>query len=304
MTRNESQLEQEGSFEAALRAKARQFEIGPLLRVLESRGYTRDKILFEGNPDPVSSSRVVESIRFTSIHEKRVTITLNFGLLGQGGLLPDYFFAIAERADQAEAFYDFIRFFDHQMIDGFFEAIDPTANPRYWKDWTATKGFYLRMLGLNSIATLQWYFQLNFPELGVQISRSHYATQSTHYASRVGYSKLDGSAILGKSYDALSDGFRVDIFADEQVNARGESWPHVLRERLDREVLPLLHENNVRVQVVLRVAERSKRARLGRKGYLGFERLGEPKKDSHSIVLYDGNEKPSANQTERMAQSA
>lgn len=304
MTTTEFQSARNASFEARITAKARQFEIGPLLRILESHGYTRDKILFEGNPDPVSSSRVVESIRFTSPHEKRVTITLNFGLLGQGGLLPDYFFAVAEQADQADSFYDFVRFFDHQLISAFFDAVHPTTNPRYWKDWNATKGFYLRMLGLNSIATLQWYFQLHFPELGIQVSRSHYATQSTHYASRVGYSKLDGSAILGKSYDALSDGFRVDVFADEQVNARGESWPHVLRERLHHEVLPLLLENNVQVRVVLTVAERSKRARLGRRGYLGFERLGEPKKNSHSIVLYDGKAEPGANETERMPQSA
>lgn len=300
MTRIETQPAQVPAFEAMICAKARDFEIGPLLRVLESRGYTRDKILFEGNPEPVSSSRIVESIRFGSGHEKRVTITLNFGLLGQGGLLPDYFFAIAERSDHADAFYDFIRFFDHQLISAFFEAIDPTANPCYWKDWAATKSFYLRMLGLNSIATLDWYFQLHFPELGIRVSRSAYSTQSTNYASRVGYSKLDGSAILGKSYDSVSDGFRVDFYADEQVNGRGESWPRVLRERLKLEVLPLLHDNNVRVRVVLTVAERSKRAKLGRRGYLGFERLGEPKQESHSIVLYDGNQDPKTGLSESM----
>lgn len=289
MRRNEPAQAAPASFERRLTEKARVFEVGPLLRVLDANGYPREKILFEGNPEPVSSSRMVESIRFLADGSKRVVITLNFGLLGQGGLLPDYFFAIAERAENPENFYDFIRFFDHQLMDAFLQATQPTTNPVFWKDWTATKGFYLRMLGLNSISTLTWFFQLNFPELGIRVSRAQHSAKSTSYASRVGFSKLDGTAILGKSYDAVSDGFRVDIFADEQVNARGQSWPRILRERLESRVLPLIREGNIRVQVVLTVAERSKTAQLGRHGYLGFERLGAPKKESHSMVLYDGN---------------
>lgn len=268
-------------------ARAREFDLGPLLRLLEAEGYAPEDIMFESNPELVSSARLIETVTFPPGREKRVLITLNLGLLGQNGLLPSYFLAVAEQSRDPEIFFHFIRFFDHRLIAALHEAVHPETHAHLWKSWEHVKGFYFRMLGLPSTSTLHWLFQLHLPELRVRVCRHTLASTSSVHALRLGQSRLDGTAVLGQSYESDNNGFRVDVYADEERGSRGASWPRVVRERLEQELLPLLKPARIQLVVTLTVLERPSSARLATDGFLGFGRVGEHGEQRHTMVILD-----------------
>lgn len=278
----------EPTLQEQISRRAREFDLGPLLRLLAAEGYPPEAVTFESNAELVSSARLIESITFPPGPDTRVVITLNLGLLGQNGLLPSYFLAVAEQARDPEIFFDFIRFFDHRLIEGFFAAVQPEDNAHLWRNWEHIKSFYFRMLGLGSTSTLQWLFGLYLPELRVRVSRHGFSTATSSHAAYVGNARLDGTAILGKTYGANNDGFRVDVFADDERSPRGIAWPHVLQERLDDRILPLLRHARLPIVVTLTVLERPGSARLVREGFLGIERMGLHGEERHTMVVFEG----------------
>jgi hypothetical protein len=274
---------------ARIRAEAKQFDIGPLLRVLADHGFPREEVLFESNPEPVASGALVEGVTFFGEPARRAVVTVNWGLLGPDALLPSYFQEIAEQARDPEALYDFLRFFDHRLVEGALSALHPEANPSLYEDWDRAKGFYFRMLGLASPSTLQWLFQLYFPELRAHVTRKPFRSASTIHALRTGHSHLDGTAVLGRRYEAEAAGLRVELLAEEETNDRGVAWPHVVRERLGATLLPLLAPFRLQLLVSLTVQVHASWSRLLPKGYLGYERVRGEAETGHRIVIYEGN---------------
>ncbi|PTL80734.1 type VI secretion system baseplate subunit TssG [Vitiosangium sp. GDMCC 1.1324] len=270
-------------------ARAREFELGPLLRLLEAEGYPPGHILFESNPEPVSPAAFVEAVTFHRSPLRRVVVTLNLGLLGANALLPSYFLEVAEQCPQPESFFDFIRFFDHRLLEGFARALYPEHDSALVGDWERTKGFYFRMLGVGSVTTLQWFFQLYFPELRVWVSRSAFRDITRGHEVRTGTSPLDGTAVLGDSYTSESAGFQVELHAEEETDARGRGWPEVVEHRLHEILLPLLAPARVRLEVGLTVAAHAVWARLAQRGYLGYERLHGGTLLGHRVVIFLGN---------------
>jgi hypothetical protein len=272
-------------------ARAKEFDLGPLLRLLEHEGYTSEQLLFESNPEPVSSSALVEAVTFhpaAGSFAKRVVVTLNLGLLGSQSLLPSYFLEVAEQSPDPEAFFDFIRFFDHRLLEGFVRALHPERNRALMKDWEHTQRLYFRMLGVGSVSTLQWLFQLHFPELRVCVTRDAFRAMTRSHALRTGQSRLDGTAVLGGLYDSDAAGFQVELHTEEATDARGTSWAHLVHRRLEETVLPLLRPFRLPLGVALNVQAQAGQARLDPRGYLGYERLpGAPA--GYRLVLLRGD---------------
>lgn len=269
--------------------RARDFDIGPLLKLLAKEGFSRNELLFESNPEQVASGTLVERVTFFGDPPATVMVTVNIGLLGPDPLVPSYFLELAEQAREPEALFDFLRFFDHRLIESALEALHPETDPRLYSDWDRTKGFYLRMIGLGSTSTLQWLFQLYFPELQVRVTRQPFRSASTIHALRTGESRLDGTAVLGRVYESSAAGLKVELAAEEETDALGRAWPHLVRARLGERLLPLLAPFRLPVLVSLMVLVHQSWSRLTPEGYLGYERVRGEAESGHRIVIYEGN---------------
>lgn len=259
------------------------------MRALAAEGFAREDVLFESNPEPVAGGALVEGVTFFGDPPRRVVITLNWGLLGPDALVPSYFLEIAEQARDPDALFDFLRFFDHRLLERALMALHPEEDRGLFEDFERAKGFYFRMLGLGSVDTLQWVFQHYFPELRARVSRHPFRNSTSIHALRTGQSHLDGTAVLGKVYEADASGLSVELLADEEVNDVGLAWPHVIRERLGTHLLPLLAPFRLQLLVSLRVLVHASWSRLAREGYLGYERVRGEADTGHRIVIYEGN---------------
>lgn len=283
---------EEAAFEAKITRQVRRFDLKPLLELLAHKGYERDDILFESTNES-SSSSLVEAIEFRKRPVRYVLITLNIGLLGDNTLLPSYFFQVMEKSPHPERFFDFIRFFDHRLIENYLRAIYPEEDKGAYRDWLQVQRSFFKMLGLGSVSTLQWLGKLYFPDLRATVTRRAFANTTASYAFRTGQSMLDGTGIIGRVYESDAAGFVLDLFAEEEIDPRGQAWPNVVRGRLNERVLPLLNPHRVPLLVRLhvlfhaswvKVDDRRKEAH----GYLGYERIRGEAEEGHTLVIYRG----------------
>lgn len=278
------------AFEARITRECRRFDLRSLLKLLRARGYTRRDLLFQSSTGGTAAS-LVEAVEFDRSRGRPfVLVTVNIGLLGDSSLLPSYFFEVIEQTRDPDRFYDFIRFFDHRLIEGLLQAIYPEDNERLFQDWDRAKVSFLEMLGLGSVSTLHWFMLLFFPELRVHVERHPFSNESTSHAARSGHSSLDGSGILGKYYVAEGSGFLVDLIAEEEIDARGRSWASVVRQRLLDQVLPRIEDFQLPLIIRLRVLNHASWARVesgpDARGYLGYDRIQGDAEAGHTIVVY------------------
>jgi hypothetical protein len=283
-------LLQRVDIERDIETRAKDFDLIVLLRLLHSLGWERENIYFESNRDPVSSQSLIESVVFHRASPAHVSIVVNFGLLGANALVPSYFTDVIDESMDPERFYDFIRFFDHRLIETFIYASYPEDDTSLYQSWDRVKLFYFKIIGAGSVSTLQTIFQLYFPELRVVVTRAPFRSSTDIHALRMGSSKLDGTAVIGREYESDAAGFKVDIYADEEINDIGEAWPHVVRNRLQSTVLPLLAPFRLSMIVTLTVLAHSSWARIKAVGYLGYERIEDDEEGAHRIEIWRSGE--------------
>jgi hypothetical protein len=144
------------------------------------------------------------------------------------------------------------------------------------------------MLGVASSSTLHWLFGLYFPELRVEVKRRPFRSATSSHALRLGNSLLDGTSVVGRTYESDSPGFTVRLSSDEEVHSNGQSWPHLVRDRLEHHILPAISAFDVPLVVILRVTPHSSWAELSHAGYLGYERLRGEEDAGHQIVVFHG----------------
>jgi predicted component of type VI protein secretion system len=280
------------AFEAAVEREAKRFDLRPLLDLLREKGY-RD-ILFQGATAGKTSPSIVESVHFERRPRRLVRITLNLGLLSDGTLLPSYFFRVADASREPDRFYEFLGFFEHRLVDEFVNALYPEAGGRALRDWGDARRSLFKMHGAGSPATLQWLAQLYFPELRARVGRWPFLRPSTAHALRTGASPLDGSGVLGHSYESHAEGLSLDLIAEEETDARGRGWAGVVAARLRDKLFPLLAPFRLPLTVRLHVLFHASWARVEApddpKGYLGYDRLRElgDEASGHTVVLYRG----------------
>lgn len=282
-------VEQELSpIERKLIRRAPEFDMKPLLSVLAKLGYRRDDVLFRSNPENTTTRSLIHSLELRRRPYRQAVITCNLGLLGSNGLLPSYFAQAMEHAPDPERFYDFIGFFDHRLLEAFFAASYPESDGGLYGDFARVRRFFFHMLGVGSVSTLQWLFSLYFPELRVQVTRRQFRNSTSSHAMRIGSSLLDGTAVVGRTYESDAPGFTVRMSSDEEIHSNGQSWPHITRERLDRHILPELAAFDIPLMVILRVTPHASWAELSHAGYLGYERIRGEEEQGHQIVVFHG----------------
>ncbi|HEU4412956.1 MAG TPA: hypothetical protein VFS43_47380 [Polyangiaceae bacterium] len=278
------------AFERRVEREASRFDLRPLLDLLRARGYR--EILFQSATSARSSPSIVESVRFERSPRPLVRVALNLGLLADGTLLPSYFFRTVEGSRDPERFYEFLGFFEHRLIDEFVRALYPEEGGRALRDWGGARRSLFKMHGIGSPATLQWLARLYFPELGVRVGRWPFARLSSAHALRTGQTPLDGSGVLGRSYESHAEGLALELVAEEETDARGRGWAGVVVGRLRQKLLPLLAPFRLPLTVRLRVLVHASWARVESpddpKGYLGYDRLRADEESGHTVVLYRG----------------
>ena len=194
------------AFEAKVMRMARQFDVRCLLDLLFAKGYHREDILFEGTHEGASLT-LVENVTFRQPPSRGVLITLNLGLLGDNSLLPSYFFAVIEGTPHPERFFDFIRFFDHRLIESLLRAIYPEGDTSLFASWDDTLRAFLKMLGPGSVSTMHWLAQLYFPEtrclrLALGVHRHLRCLLSAHRRVHVGRHRDPGPKLpVGGGWD-------------------------------------------------------------------------------------------------------
>lgn len=279
--------------EARIEREAGRFDLRPLMQVLASLGYAREEILFESTTER-STGGVVNAVKFLTRPYRHVRVTVNVGLLGDNSLLPSYFLQIVEKSPDPDRFFDFIRFFDHKLIDAYYRAAYPESDPSVFRDFDDVQRSFTRMLGVGSTSTLTWLVKLFFPELRVSVLRHGFKSTTASHAFRTGASRLDGTGILGRVYESDAAGFLVDLIADEETDGAGRSWPHVVRSRLEERLVPVLAPHRLPLVVRLRVLYHASWVHMAlpfadeAQGYLGFERLRGDAEEGHTLVIYRG----------------
>ena len=254
MTANRRYSDEE--FRSILTQRAHRFDLQPLVAVLARYGYRTEDVLFESNATQMSTTSLVAGIRFEGSAGRRAIITVNLGLLGAGGLLPNYFDAMIETLGAGESYRDFIRFFDHWLIANLLRVSFPELDRAQFADWRQTRRFYLRMLGVNTVSTLSWLFQLSFPELPVRVvAASIPSLDKSSIAAAGPRRRLDGSGVLGGAYVASSAGYDVTLVADDERDERGRPWLEVIRHRFEVLLRPMLDEHTMALRIELLVLE-------------------------------------------------
>ena len=283
LTREQDQL-----LRQRLQAKAATFDVLALLRALRWLGYEPDDIFFENSLDEAATRSMVRFVRFEDAPVYRAVVGVNLGLMGPNGPLPSYFQKFAENLLDREPFDLMIRFFDHLSIKNLFASLYPDFYSRYYEDWDGVRSSYLGICGLTSVDRVHWLFSQFIPELPVHVSRARFRTTSDHHVARTGITRLDGTGIVGRGYQADTHGFQVRLHAEMERDSRGRSWAKVVTDRFQKKLRPLLEHYNVSISLTLWIENHESWARLNEQGFLGYERIQENMAAGHEVVLHDG----------------
>jgi hypothetical protein len=277
--------------EARITREAQSFDLRPLVELLMAQGYAYEDILFESSNEGRSAS-VVKAVTFRHKPMRTVLITVELGLLGDNSLLPSYFLHVAERMPDPAPLFDFLRFFDHCLITNLFNALHPERG-RTYASWRGTLKSFLRMARPESPGTMHWVAQLYFPELRVSVARTPFENATDQHACLTGISRLDGAGILGRIYVAESNGLRVDLVAEDEVDLSGRAWSDIVLLRLREQLLPLLAPFRIPLVVRLIVLAHASWAHVDdpnaeEKGYLGYDRLRSNSEKRHTTIMFRG----------------
>ncbi len=278
-----------------IQARAASFDIGALMVLLRRIEISREDVTFKSNPDPVSGPGIVEAVEFFDSPSRRAEITLNLGFAGPNGLVPSYFHEIARESRDPDVMEAFLQFLDHPMLSTFVDALYPEHPTGALRSWSSLRNATFSMLGIGSIATLEWIMSQVFPELRIQVSRASIPMPTDAYALHAGVALLDGSGVLGVVDAPHSSGLRVDLYSEEEDTAAGRKWIDVVEARLHRVALPLLQPYALTLRVVFNVLEHASWARLEAQapgqerpeGTLGYDRI-EGGEGGHQVMVFEG----------------
>lgn len=294
--------------EAAITARARDFEVPALLRALRAAGYSDDAIDLRSNPSLGFSASLVESVEFVDPPAsgapaplralergpvrgaergpvrgpdrgaergpergtgRRAVITLNRGLLSNQGPLPSYFLELL--AEQRESLMcQFLWLFDDRLLRAYYLSREPERNRTLLSDVGQMLGDLLRLLRLSSPHGLHWLFQAVFPEVEVHVQRSSSTRTLEVTRTRVAASELGaGSALLGYS-SIPAGGMIVTLFANESRTPQGKLWGDEAAERLRRYILPQLRGTELLMTVIVSVRDHYEHIILSPERHLAY----------------------------------
>lgn len=244
-------------------------------------------IVFRSAPHQSSSLVMVRDIDFHRTPVRFVTVWLSIGLHDERGLLPSYFLRIADQMDDPGPLMNFLAYFDSRLLHHHIHALYIELDSKDQNAWPQQKEAYSAMTALNSISGLHWLFRLYFPELPVHVERTQAGKKHINRGATTGASRLDGSAIMGKTAHGLAQGFTVRIYAEEERHMSGQAWPLVAKERIDSHILPRLKGLGCWLHVKLTVLQHHTPSEISGEEYLGFSRLKAREGQRLELTLHD-----------------
>jgi hypothetical protein len=282
--------------ERELSRRATEFDPVSLVQLLHNDlGYGSEDVFFQSNHAYTSATALVQSVEFESDPVRHVVVTLNLGLLGTQSPLPSYFKQLLSGRDLDEGgLLEFIRFFDHRVIQGFINAADPARDGTTFKDFDQTKRSYLALLGLRSTSSLHWLFELIFPELGVRVEPSTLTRTMPLEGVRLNATTLGSPAVLGGQARIPAPGFEVTLYCDEERTDFGGPWVESVRQRLDDVAFPALAASAIDLRVTLVIRSETVHARLSYESYLGFDRIRGGQRRNRQVQVWSGEVIPGA----------
>lgn len=253
--------------EAAIAAAARRFELPALLRVLRRRGWAAEDIWFESARGAPVSPGIIDSLRFEDA-PRRVVVRLSTGLLGVDGPLPSYFRRFAEDLTDPRPYLAFVRFFDHVVAANLAHVAHAADGVAHGSPLAHA---YQILGGARSPARIHALVRAIVPELALEVFPAILTRREPNDAARLGAARLDGTAVVGWSQRTQVAGLVARLHAEIELDDRGRPWADVVRERCERVLAPLVRASARTVEIRLRIASYSGRARLGQRGQLGIE---------------------------------
>ena len=240
------------ALKAEISRRAAEFDPASLLLLLTYLGYRSEEILFQSSIREVSQPALVHRVEFRADPVKQAIVTLNIGLFGPQSPLPSYFKRLVDDANLDEqSFTDFVRFFDHKLLEGWVRSIYPEHDRAVFRDFEKTKESYLRLLGIGSVSTVHWLVELAYPELEVMVEKGTIMRSVRLEGARLGFCDLGGGAVLGGWLRAPVPGFLITLYSDDEHTESGRPWAEEVMRRLERLIFPTLAEAAVELKVIL-----------------------------------------------------
>jgi len=269
--------------------KIHAFDLISLLRLLFYYGVQPEEILFKSHMSICSQSGLIQSIEFQNRPERRVTITVNMGLLSSQTALPSYFQKnIAARDIDNQVFADFIGYFDHFLIHNYIFNLYPESNLKYFSNWEHTKRDYLKLMDLKSCSTLFWIFQLTFPELKIQVEKITVNRDVKAAALIMGKTILGSDSVFGRRTTVPVYGRHATLFSDKETTATGTPWPKEIQDRLENRVFPVLRSAEIDIEITLVIKTQKRWMKLHTESYLGYDKMKGGEAQYRRIRIYRG----------------
>ena len=275
--------------ESKIQANKDKFDFISLLRLLNHIGYSNSRIRFRSYNSLVSQKGLIRKIEFKKKTEKRVVITLNFGLLGPQTPIPSYFQKMIDSGIMdVNAFFQFINFFDHPLIEDFLQYAIPERNIKLFPDWEKMKLNYINMLDLKSVTTVYWFLSLYFPELELRVDKMANKREITTTPFILGNAILGDTSTFGDKTIIYAEGIKVTFFSEEEVNNQNVSWPMEIKKRLKHRVFPIFSLVGMDIKVMLVIKFQNTWAKLQPNSYLGYDKIQGGRNQLRVIKVYNG----------------
>ncbi|MHC4393903.1 MAG: tetratricopeptide repeat protein, partial [Planctomycetota bacterium] len=278
--------------EKRMAKRIKSFDLMAALALLRHLGYGPEDIIMRSNTSWASQSSVIHKVEFFLRPIRHVVLTMNIGLLSPFSPLPSYFRKIIDHAPiDEDSFTDFLHFFDHGVLQRYLESIYPEKDPALYANWPGTKHDYLQLMGLRSRDTLYLLFQSVFPELGITVERAPINRNLLADVAVIGVSSLGGRATLGGRTAVPVGGFKVMLYAEQDLTFTGQSWASEVQRRLEEDIFPLLHSVGLDLMVRLVIQTQRGWARLAAQdavSQLGFDRIRSDVERPRDVMIFCG----------------
>jgi len=259
-----------------------------LITLLNYIGYSMNDISFRSHYSNCSQSHLVQDIKFYNA-PKGVVITLNMGLLGGQSALPSYFFdKINTESFEGDKFTGFFGYFDDRLLRRFLFAVYSELDQTFVQSWETRKRAELYTLKLDSIVTLQWLFQLVFPELQVRVDKAPLKRSLTLQSPILGKLTLGHQTVFGKKKELSVLGKCITLITDDEYFTNNNPWTHEINMRLESLLFPILYTVGLSLEIWLVIRSQGTSLSLKQNSYLGYENIHSDNLQVKRVRIFSG----------------
>ncbi|UQA56300.1 hypothetical protein [Polyangium aurulentum] len=267
---------------ADIRARARDFDIAPLVELLSKR-FPGRPIVFRSHPSLAPQASVVHDVELSP---SEIVITVNLGLRSSTSPLPSYFLDLFVDPAGGDALAAVVEMLDAGLLPPRLATHRIDTSSLFPGDAARARKQILGLAQPASPSTLHWLFSTLFPELRVRVERSPLLGALAADEAVVGEAML-GAATLGGLARVPLNGFAIVLRTLESRTWSDESWGVEAQRRVIRHALPALAGTGAHLRVLLVDTEAHGRLALRMDSHLGMDALGNAA-SPRILVLFEG----------------